>query len=1083
MQFTQERKRKLWVMLIVMSGAFLLIALVALSLTSGQQVAKANPAELLSQYQGRQFANERPPRNDLIALQAAGIPVGASQAEAEAALNEWYSDFYAKKEKSGPNPIAYAARMDALAEAEALGRSPATTNALTGTAKMLMIPFEFAGTDIIPGCDITGTQTFTAVVSGPLHGTIPDPAVISDNNTIYAPGGDFNIEWYEDLIFGNGVGVVRPELNDGAGVDLTGVSAVNWYLEQSEGQYNLEGEIYPDWIQLDHSVAWYGWGGSEQDPGGQGVPCNGTSSGFGFEFTIDVANKLNEIDPDFDWSEYDVYGPGDQGPPDGIVDHLMVIHAGIDNSAGGGTYGNYQLWAHSWDVRCDNNNDGDVFDDVDLGCIVQGEDTPGDTSDDIYIANYTHVPEDADIGVVVHEFGHDIGLPDYYDTSGATSNSTAHWDGMSGGSWSGALGGSHPAPFNPWARYFFGWEDPLVINYDDPAQEVMLGQSDPTPLGTEDTVWINLPDQELTVENMAGDGQGLHSILANQISSPLQREFDLTGTISPTLTFSTYFDIEVDWDYTYVRASTDGGSNWDILFNEEGEYATTDPNGSAAWLGVGGLTGMYDGTLTYDLSAYAGQSSVWIEFLYITDQAQQNPGIWIDNASLDDGMTNIYATDFEDTSDWTFTGWEVVPFNEVYPHYYLLEWRNDDGSIASVGHTQQYYSLNGSTLDPNTWVVDKFPANVPGMVVWYRNNLYSDNQVIGGGREFAPPATGPKGELLVVDSHYDAIPWSVASGGWWANDNDPAGQLSNRRGAMDAAFALDDTPAWMIHDTANVLSDVLDFGSRPAVPAFHDSLRSVPGWIFPGDGLVHRADQAASVVVPAAGDYSTRIRDMDADGNPGNDLTAFWGFTVGGQVLGSGHPGDSEVQHGLHVQVLDQAADGSYGVIRIWNSEYEAEASGHYGAEGGGSMYQHIVPGETATATLSIRNVGSPLTDTVVIVELPDNLAYTPGTLSPGWVPLEAGSVAAAASDIASKGLVVATSPTGETHLFAYTTDSWTTGVELPELSFGYTAGEEGEATGTYYVLGNGGDTVISNDLPTFMVALQRLYLPFVASQ
>lgn len=1071
MQTTQEYRQRFWAVMIVITSAFLLIALIALSLTSDQQIVRANPAEYLSQVQGRAFPNERPPRDELVALQAAGIPVGASRAEAEAGLEEWFSDFYAKKEKGGPNPMAYAVRAEALAEAEASGRSPAATNGLTGTAKMLMIPFEFAGTDEIPGCDtVGGTQTFTATVTGPLHGEIPDPATIGDNFAVYAPNGDFTIDWYEDLIFGDGVGVVRPDLNDGAGVDLSGASAVNWYLEQSEGQYNLEGEIYPEWIPLDHSVAWYGWDGNELDPDGQGVPCDGTPSGFGFEFTIDVARKLNEIDPDFDWSEYDVYGPGDQGPPDGIVDHLMVIHAGIDNSAGGGTYGNYQLWAHSWDVYCDSDNDGNL----EYGCIVQGEDTP-DTSDDIYIANYTHVPEDADIGVVVHEYGHDIGLPDYYDQTGATTNSTAHWIVMSGGSWSGPLAGSHPAPFNPWGRYFFGWEEPMIINYDDPELEIMIGQSEPTPANTEDSVWVNLPDQEVTVENLAGDGQGLHSILGNLLSSPLQREFDLTGAISPTMTFSTFFAIEEDWDYTYVRASTDGGSNWDILLNEEGEYATTDPNGSSAWLGLGGLTGSYDGGLTYDLSAYAGEASVSIQFLYMTDEAVQDPGIWVDNVSLDDGGTNLYATDFEDVSDWTFTGWEVVPYNEIYPHYYMLEWRNDHGSIASFGQTEQYYVLSGNTLDPYATVVDRFSANVPGLLVWYRNNLYSNNQAVAGGREFAPPATGPKGELLLVDSHYNEVPWSVESGGWWAG-----GQLSNRRAAMDGAFTLDDTPPWMIHDTANVLSDVLDFGSRPAVPAFHDSLRSVPGWVFPGDGFVYRADQAASVVVPAQGDYTTRIRDMDADGNPANDLTAFWGATVGGQELGSGHPGDSEVQYGIHVQIIEQAGNGSYGLVRIWNSEYEAEALGHYGAQGGGSEPQQINPGETATATLAIRNVGSPLTGTIVIVELPDNMHYVSGTLSPGWIPLETGTVAAAAADIADRGLAAAASQTGEANLFAHMLDEWATGVELPQLSFGYMSGDEGSATGAYHVIGNGGNTVFSNDLPSFEVGFQRLYLSVI---
>jgi immune inhibitor A len=668
----------------------------------------------------------------------------------------------------------------------------------------------------------------------------------------------------------------------------------------------LTGEIYPNWIQLDHSVAWYGWGngpGSQQNADGN-IPCDGIPSGRGFEFTIDIVNKLNEMDPEFDWAQYDVDG-------NGIVDHLMVIHAGVDNSANGGTYGNYQLWAHSWDVYCDNDEDGNL----DYGCVVDNGGTPDDTSDDIMVANYTLIPEDADIGVVVHEYGHDIGLPDYYDTSGATSNSTAHWIVMSAGSWSGALGGSHPPPFNPWARYFFGWEEPMRVDYNTQKIVETIGQSEPTPTNKLDSLWIDLPVQEITVENLAGEGKGLHAIIGNRVFSTLTHEFDLSSTLSPTFSFSTSFAIEEDWDYTYIRASNDG-ENWDLLLNEEGVYATTDFNGSTAWLGAGGLTGEHTGILTYDLSAYAGLSSVWLQFAYVTDASVQDPGIWVDSFSLDDGNTNLYSNDLEDNSDWANDGWEEVPYQETFTHYYMLECRNDSGSIASVGHTHQYYSL---AHDQEGWLVDKFSANVPGLLIWYRNNFYDNNQIIAGGRGFYSPATGPKGELLLVDSHYEPVVWS---GGFWDTEADnPFDPFSNRRAAMDGALTLVDTPAWMIHDYANANNEIMDFGSRHAVSSFSDSNRSVPGWLYPGGNFVYPIDQASSVVIPAAGDYSTRVRYLDDTGTmPGEDATELWGLTIGGQVLGSGHPGSAGVQYGVEVKLVDQAEDGSTCTVEVWNS-------------------------------------------------------------------------------------------------------------------------------------------------------------------
>ena len=940
----------------------------------GQAVLKGRA--LLDTLQPRQFPNEMPPRDDLVVAEAAGVSL-----DDQFAIDQWYKEFYTKKEKSGPNPIAFKQRMKELAQAEAMGLSPKAAGlGEIGDAKMLMVAFEFAGEDTIAACQPDGTPAGDVTVGGPLHNEIPNPAGTGDNGTLWTD--DFNIDWYDNLFFGDGVGVVRTDLNDGAGVDLTGVSATKWYAEQSEGQYNLMGEFYPGWVQVDHSEAWYGWEADDVSPDGL-VPCNGTPSGFGFEFVIDVVDKINEMDPNYDWSQWDLDG-------DQIVDHFMLVHAGVGNEAGGGAQGNMAIWSHSWDVWTVTYDDEGNPIDFEYGYQVAGMDTPEDESDDIWVANYTVVPEDADIGVVVHEYGHDIGLPDYYDTSGLASNSTSHWIVMSGGSWNGPLGGSHPAPFNPWARYFFGWEDPLKINYDDPPQTIMLGQSEPTPSDTVDTLWINLPDQRVAVPNKAGDGKGLHAELGDMVVETLTRSFDLSGTTAPKFSFDTWFSIEPDWDYTYILASTDG-ENWDILLNEEGVYATDDPNGSFAYWGPGGLTGDYEGKLTYDLSAYAG-GMVYLQFAYATDQAVQYPGIWVDNFSLDDGDTNLYFNDLEDSSDWENDGWEEVPYDQSFTHYYLAEWRNDDGSIAQEGLKYIYYSVRH---DGEGWMRDVFSANVPGMVLYYRNNFYENNQILVG-RYNDPPATGPKGELLVVDSHYEPVVWS---GGLWDptadNPDDPGVgnynmRFSNRRGAMDAAFTLEDTPPWMIHDYADSANPVMDFGSRPAVPAFHDSMRSVPGWLYPGGSFVYPVDSNASVVIPGASEYTTRIRGLDATGTmPGPDIKGFWGYTVSGRVLGSGNPGDTASQFGLHLQVVDRAEDGSYGEIAVWQSKWEVDGSITQIPNADPLMY-----GDTVDVEVMATNIATGNGDGLVMVPIDNATTYVEGSAWGGAKPLTAAQVA-----------------------------------------------------------------------------------------
>lgn len=972
---------RLFAMLLVV--AMLVTAVAPMAAAAGAD-AESGPAALtgrvlLDSLQARRFANEAPPRDEAVIAEAAGVPLNASAEEAQALSAAWEQQFAAKKEKSGPNPIAYAQRMRDLQQAQAMGKSPLAAGlGEVGVAKMLMIPFEFDGEDTIARCDADGNPIDEVTVEGPLHGTIPNPGDFGDNFTIWTD--DFSVDWYQNLMFGNGVGVIRTDLNGGAGVDLTGVSAAKWYEEQSEGLYSIDGDIYTAWIQLPHSVAFYGWDGDELSPDGVGYPCDGTPAGPGYQFAIDVVNGVNEVDPDFDWAQYDVNG-------DQIVDHLMLIHAGVDNSAGGGEFGNFQLWAHSWDILCDNDGDGAL----EYGCIVQGEDTP-DPSDDIYVGNYTHIPEDADIGVVVHEYGHDIGLPDYYDTSGATNNSSSHWDVMNSGSWNGLLGGSHPTPFNPWSRWFFGWSDPMEVNYDDPASEVMIGQSDPTPSGSEDAVWVHLPDQLRTRPNLAGDGKGWHAEIPDLSIATAAKQFDLSAASgSVVFSFDTWYQIEELWDYGFVEVSTDDGATWTGLPDMDGTTTDENPNGVPYWPGCCGLTGQGEGRLRYDLSAYAGQSSAWVRFTYATDWGTQESGWYVDNISLDDASGNLYANDLEDGSDWTIDGWAVVPYDLRYPHYYMLEWRNNQGSIASLGHDWNYQTV---TDDMSGWRVDRVPHNTPGLLVWYRNQLYSNNNVVAGGREFDGPAVGAKGSTLLVDSHNDAIEYS--GGIWNPAANAQATKMSNRRASSDGAFTLETTPAWMIHDYGLATNPVLDFGSQPAAPAFHDSLRSVPGWYFPGDGFVYRVLRDSSVVVPAQGTYSTRIRSLQADNahlDREGDLTAFWGYTVGGLPLGPGHPGASGVQYGVHAKVLSRAADGSYGMVRIWNAPFEFD--GMITQTAGTNP---VVRGTRIDVNFQATNVGGSI-DAFVVMPLDEDEMYVAGSAYGGATPLTAAYLGQLASE------------------------------------------------------------------------------------
>ena len=141
----------------------------------------------------------------------------------------------------------------------------------------------------------------------------------------------------------------------------------------------------------------------------------------------------------------------------------------------------------------------------------------------------------------------------------------------------------------------------------------------------------------------------------------LTRAFDFTGVASPiSFDFRTWFDIELDWDYLYVLASTDDGRTWDILLTPSG--TDTDPNGNSYGRALTGFSGGGEDEGIWieesvDLSAYAGQE-ILLRFEYITDAAVNGEGLLLDDVRID---AINYFSDFESDSG----GWEAQGFARV----------------------------------------------------------------------------------------------------------------------------------------------------------------------------------------------------------------------------------------------------------------------------------------------------------------------------------------------------------------------------------------------------------------------------------
>jgi len=144
------------------------------------------------------------------------------------------------------------------------------------------------------------------------------------------------------------------------------------------------------------------------------------------------------------------------------------------------------------------------------------------------------------------------------------------------------------------------------------------------------------------------------SNLGDESNMRLTQEFDLTAVTGPAeLTFKTWYDLEEDYDYVYISATTDGTS-WDILDSET--CTSENPSGNSYGCGWNAQsTGWIDEAV--DLSDYVGQK-VTLQFDYVTDAAVNGKGMAIDDFKLE---AIGYASDLEsDQGGWQAEGFSLV---------------------------------------------------------------------------------------------------------------------------------------------------------------------------------------------------------------------------------------------------------------------------------------------------------------------------------------------------------------------------------------------------------------------------------------
>ncbi|MEV7633044.1 immune inhibitor A domain-containing protein [Microbacterium sp. NPDC089318] len=654
---------------------------------------------------------------------------------------------------------------------------------LTGVGQVFTVLAEFGD----QGSGRLGTTP------GPLHNEIAEPDRTVDNSTHWVE--DFSRDYYRELFFGDGDAATSE------------ASFADFYAKQSSGAYTVDGEV-SDWVKVPGNASTYG-DNAVEDAGGTWQFISDAANAW-YQAQIAAGRTASEVVAElksFDvWDRYDHDSDGDFDEPDGYIDHFQAVHAGEGEDAGGGAQGEDAIWSHRWYV-----NPGD-FGTTGPADAEFGGTQIGDTG--IWIGDYTVEPENGGLGVFAHEYAHDLGLPDFYDTAGG-ENSTAFWTLMSSGSWLGDGTediGTKPDFMGPWEKLQLGWLDYSVVSPGENGEFTLSPAAVQTD-GQEQALVVDVPDEAITttLAEPAG-GHAWWTSTADSLNATLARTLDLSAVRSATVTANIWHDIEAGYDFLYAEYSTDGGENW----TQVGKPITG--SSSDRWTGV-------------RYSIPGGGADTQFRFRYQTDSGVHLAGALIDGIVVKSGGTTLFSDSVENgTAGWTAAGGFTISDGSYVSsgdRYYLAENRTyvSYDSTLEVGP----YQFSEGITRPN-WV-EHFPFQ-DGLLVWAVDESYGDNNTIEH-----------LGHGLALPVDANPVPITYEDGT----------MPSNRRQPFDAAFGLNPLDAVSLHKQVMVgkgkkaTVETLTASSAPGTQkstfsdadthAFYDESNPLAGVIVAGHGV------------------------------------------------------------------------------------------------------------------------------------------------------------------------------------------------------------------------------------------------------
>ena len=536
------------------------------------------------------------------------------------------------------------------------------------------------------------------------------------------PSAGIGSATYSDAMAEEDMPFTEPELVGGTcrGVTLGATPGV-------VGSPAFDTRIADGWYQLPGTTEYYGGDFPAFTLGTAGAidsACGQTGKG--------VYDAASAADPEIDYNRFD-------SDRDGVVDFFMLIFVGCGGNGASqltvaacpytdAPYDN--IWPHSSSLEMQYRDDETglrgfissdqlrsltevpqcfvdetytTFDD----CAANGGEGLDELPVPVRVGPYNVNPETVfeSASVISHEYGHHLGLPDFYNASGA-------FEAYSSFNLMAADYGQHMTVFG---KQDLGWIVPRVL---EPDTEVTVEDWSEVKTDTDEIHW-QTPDGEPYVLREGQDGQvdnGLAwtaKLPSRQIIDPAVVAEQASGSsllwsgrgndfgCSPTgghnmdiylpeladvpagadvqLHMTTAWDIEWDWDYGFVLTTGDGTAYASVPSG--GGYTTDnvyDPNGQQCFGDTNnGLTGQsgayaqgepaptlarnpvendYSAPLTfledtYDISALVGTTNPVARLSYFTDAAFDRPGWFVDDVSVTVDGEEVFSTDFEDGLD------------------------------------------------------------------------------------------------------------------------------------------------------------------------------------------------------------------------------------------------------------------------------------------------------------------------------------------------------------------------------------------------------------------------------------------------